>query len=162
MEKINSSKFHMWRGCIACIYLDGKVSDEERRFALERMQNLPLTPEQRKTIESDFINGCKIENFLPHITEKADRAFLLHQLRVISHLDGFFSPEEKKAYAELEQKILSNIDLKKAKAEVESIEIESYHENKVFETYNKSSIFEAAVNNFQKMVNKGDYKFPKR
>ena len=50
--KMTESKFQMWRACVAAIWLDGKISKEELKWAKDRIQALAFSPEQKTIIEN--------------------------------------------------------------------------------------------------------------
>lgn len=162
MELMNDSKFNMWRACIAVIYLDNKVTKEELDWANEKIQKLPLTNEQRTILQFDLKNGVIFNSVLPKITDKVDRAFLVNTFRVLANIDHDFSEIEKNKFKELESKVLGALDLGAITHEVEKMQTEFYNEKEVYKDYNKSSIFEHTFHQFMKILNLGDYKFPKK
>ena len=44
----------------------------------------------------DLVENVNFGEILPQISDKKDKAFLIHQMRVISHLDTIYSSEEKR------------------------------------------------------------------
>lgn len=161
MAFFNDSKFCMWRACIGIVWLDGKVTSEESQWVLDKVSNLAFTQEQRSILQKDLEQNLDMKSVLSGITDKKDRAFLSHQIRVISHLDHDFSTIEKETLKKWNDLVLKGIDFDELNEEVEQIEKSYFSENHVYKNYNKNSIFEAAVNHFKKITNKGDYKYPK-
>ena len=47
------------------------------------------------------------------LSKPADKAFVLHILRIVSYLDHDFSTSEQQQYQELEKIILNNVDIEK-------------------------------------------------
>lgn len=158
--KMTESKFQMWRACIAAIWLDGKISKEELKWAKDKIQTLAFSPEQKIIMENDLTHGLDFAEACGRIGDKVDRAFLLHMLRVLGHIDKDFSTKEKEAYNALEKIVLSKLDLKEIAAQIEKMEFESYHEDVVYKNYNKDSMFENIVNALLRFTNPGDYKLP--
>lgn len=159
---MNESKFHMWRACMAVIWLDSKLSKEELAWAQERIKALPFNPTQKGIIENDLKNGVSFEEVCGGITDKVDRAFLLHMVRVLGNLDKDYSGIEKETYQKLEKLVMAGLDLKEWTQKIEKMELDSYHEKEVYKTDNKASLFESVHRSFQKYANAGDYKLPKK
>lgn len=159
--QMTESKFSMWRACIAALWLDGKISSEELKWAKEKIGLLPFTNEQKIIIENDLTHSFDFAEACGRVSDKVDRAFLLHMLRVLGHIDKDFSTKEKEAYSALEKVILSKIDLKEIATQIEKMELDSYHEDKVYKNHNKNSMFENIVNALLRFSNPGDYKFPR-
>lgn len=161
MSFFNESKFNMWRACVGVIWIDGEVSSEEKEWILDKINSLPFTEDQKKTLLEDVSNNVDFMSIIPKITDKKDRAFLAHQIRVIGHLDNDFSGEEKIILESWNKKVLDGVNLDELNSLIEKMELDSYHEDNVFENVNKASIFESSINKFLKVVNPGDYVMPK-
>lgn len=157
---MNDSKFNMWRACVATILIDGRINPEEDLWLKDHLENLPFSEDQKKRIENDIEDGVKFSDVVSKITDKKDRAFLVHQIRVISHLDHDFSDEEKQLLKTFEKHVLSGLNLPEIEAQIAQMEKDSYHEDEVYKTDNPSSVFESTTKAFLKFVNKGDYKLP--
>lgn len=158
---LTDSKFNMWRGCMAVIRLDGKVTKEEQDFAIEKMIYIPFSKEQKNILIQDFEKVTKLEAILPLISDKRDLAFLLHMVRVIGHIDHDYSVEERAAFELINDIVMKGIDLNAVESEIEKLEIMSYHEDSVFESSANNSLFEHFFNQLLKIANSGDFKFPK-
>lgn len=157
---MNDDKFNLWRATFALVHLDGKVTKQEVEWAKERLKSLPLTDEQKHILVADFKAKKGLEHFLEAVTNKADRAFLLHQVRVISNMDGEYSTEEKEFFKSLEAKIMNGINLDPLVNEVVRMEKEDYREDKVYSVDNEHSFFEQMAMGFLRFINSGDYKRP--
>lgn len=162
MFLIDDSKFNMWRGCVAIIFLDKLVSPEERIWVEEKIKKLPLSDEQRNILKKDLETGVDIESILPKITNKVDIAFLVNTFRVLANIDKNFSPAEKTAFNQLEAHVLKGLNLSSISLDADLAEHESYHEGEVYKNYNSSSLFERTFNGLMKSLNPGDYKTPKK
>lgn len=149
---INSSKFSMWRACISVVHLDGRLTTDEDHWVKQKIQSLPLSQEQKLILQDDLSNGIDFDNVIKDISEPKDKAFLLHLLRVIAHLDGDFSSDEKQAYEKLEKIVLGRLDLAKFEQEAQAIEDASY---KNIPLDNKSSVFEAVLKNIVSFLTAG-------
>lgn len=159
---MDSSKFAMWRACMAILHLDGIVTAKEKAWAQDRIKALPLSDDQRKILTGDLASSPDVSTFMSEITRPADRAFLLHMIRTLGHLDGDFSAQEQKSYKALEEAILGKINLKAHEEHAHAMEHNSYHEDEVYKVHNKASLFEAFSNSLLKWANGGTHKFPKK
>lgn len=140
----DTSKFAMWRACIAVMHLDGEISSHERDWMRDKIDSLPLSTDQKMTLINDLRGGASLDNLVPFITDENDRAFLLHLMRIVAHLDGKFSDKEKAAYSRLEKLVLARLNLDEIATQAQKFEDESY-EN--VELDNRHSLFEAAFRN---------------
>lgn len=140
----DTNKFAMWRACIAVMHLDGRICAAERDWMRDKLDTLPLSNDQKMTLINDLRGGASLDNLVPFITEAKDRAFLLHLMRIIAHLDGDFSDVEKQAYAKLEKLVLSRLNLPELEKQAQKFEDDSY---KNVELDNRHSLFEAAFKN---------------
>lgn len=161
MAFFNESKFNMWRACIAAIWADGKVAEEEKNWAQKKIDSLPFTDEQKAILTNELAKQADFGSIVANISDKRDRAFLAHQIRVISHLDDHFSDEEKGLLNGWREIVLAGVDLGELEAVIAADEKASYHEDEVYKIVNKNSIFERAIQSARKVLNPGDYKFPK-
>jgi uncharacterized membrane protein YebE (DUF533 family) len=158
---MSDSKFNMWRACVAAISLDGNIATQEKIWITKKAKEVAFSNEQISILEEDLKNPVDIKEIIPLITDKKDLAFLLHQVRVIGNIDGHYDDAEKSAFKEIEKVVMSGLDLDSIQSEIELLEKESYHEDKLYKTTNHHSVFEALHKNLLKFFNPGDYKFPK-
>lgn len=158
-DSLTDSKFNMWRACMAVVRLDGKVTTDEMDWVVEKLKLIPFSDAQRKILEEDFKVGTSASSLIEKITDKKDRAFLLHMIRVIGHLDNDFSDEEKQLFKTLNDAIMMKLDLKALEATIAQIELDSYREDVVFQNQSGTRL-EQLFRTFQKLHNPGDYKFP--
>lgn len=110
MSVYDESKFNVWRACIGVIWSDGKVDPQERSWIEDRIEKLLFTPEQKQTLKSDLETNIDFKAVVDKISRPADRAFLVHQIRVISHMDGHQSPEEQKLLKTWSDYVLNKVD----------------------------------------------------
>lgn len=160
MAFYNTSKFHMWRGCFAAIWIDGVISTEEREWAMQKINTLQFTKEQKETLLGDLATRADLKTILSEITDKKDKAFLAYQIRIIAQLDNDYSKEEKAMYETWNEIVLKGLDMDALEAIIAADEKASYHEDEVYKVDNKNSAFEKMFRSAQKLANPGDYKFP--
>lgn len=121
MNKINDSKFNMWRACVGALHFDQQISAEERLWAEEKLKNLAFTPEQKSMLKRDLEMGNNFDECFAKITDKVDRAFLVNTLRVLGHLDRNFSAAEKEKFKTVEESVLNGIDFNAVIKSVEAV-----------------------------------------
>ncbi len=159
-KSLTDSKFQMWRGCMAIILIDGKIDPKEEDWIEKKLKLIPFSAEQMTILLRDIKTGVQLSHLIPLITDKRDRAFLLHNIRVLGHIDGHFDNKEKEAFKNLENQILKGLDLDAISLEIEEMEKESYNENEVFKVDNEAVVSERLLKSFMKFISPGDYKFP--
>jgi len=165
--EMNDSKFNMWRACMAVMHLDGHLDPQEKEWGTERIKFLKnlfkLSDDRVALLTKDMLEGgVDLVDLISKITDKKDRGFLVHQIRTIGYLDQDFGPEEKEAFEAMKELVLSNLDLDAIARAADAVEMESYHESEVYKVHNKHSKYEKAFTNLLKVLNPGDYKFPKQ
>ena len=164
---MNSEKFKLWKLALSAIHIDGKVTKEEEKWFHEKISVLAenkilnFTPEQidqlQEVMHSPGLNF--LEDFRS-LSNPADCSFLVHLLRIISHLDKDFSEEEKSLYQDLEKACLEKVNLNEVEEKIKVMEKESYHEDEVYKVDNPKSLFESFFMKILRSINPGDYKFP--
>ena len=157
---MDDSKFNLWRATFSFCFIDGFLSPEETSFIEEKLKAMQFTPEQKKTLMSDLKAPPAIDQLLPLITRPADRGFLVNNVRLLSKLDGL-SPKEKEKIKSIHDKVMAKIDLTKVSETVAKDEMDSYSEAEVYEVQNKNLYSERIIKNLMKILNPGDYKFPR-
>lgn len=115
---MKDSKFKLWRATFSLVHLDHKVTKEELNWIEGKLKTLSLESDQHAQLVRDFKEKKSIKELYQDIKIKADQAFLLHQVRVISHLDNDYSEEEKAYFDKLEKLIMKNINLDQIKSEL--------------------------------------------
>lgn len=162
MSFYNDSKFHMWRACIGVVWIDGDVDAAEEKWVKDKIEKLKFTPEQKEILYQDLKHNIDFALVLSKITDKRDRAFLAHQMRRIGHLDEVYCEHERNLFNEWNDMILDGLDLQALEQIIAEDEKASYHEDEVFKTHNKHSIFERMHMSAKKILNAGDYVDPKK
>ncbi|MES2526981.1 MAG: hypothetical protein V4598_07825 [Bdellovibrionota bacterium] len=157
---MENSKFNLWRATFSFCFVDGFLSQEESNYIEEKVKALPFSPEQKKILMGDLMAPPGINQLLPLITSPADRGFLINNIRLLSRIDTL-SPDEKVKIETLTQEVLSKINLAGLTKDAEAAEIQSYHEDEVFAVANKNLYSERLIMKLMKLMNPGDYKFPK-
>lgn len=154
MDPMNESKFNMWRACIAVIYLDKVVTKEEHDWAIDRIQKLPLTENQRNILQNDLKNGVTLDEVLPKITEKVDLGFLVNNFRILANIDHNFSDVERASFNALEKKVLGGLDLVGIEKQAEEAETKLNSRESKYLDSNSASMFEHTFHQFMKSISR--------
>ncbi|MEK6624204.1 MAG: hypothetical protein AABY86_04505 [Bdellovibrionota bacterium] len=161
MAKLSESKLSMWRACMAVFHLDGKITSTEKKWAEEKINSLPISKEEKDILRADFLAPPALKSLVAKITHKPDKAFLLHMINVLGHLDGEFHESEKQVFGALQSEIMGGLDMPALESEVKKMEEDSYDEKVVFAIHNKASLFEHVYKSACQSLNPGDKKYPK-
>jgi hypothetical protein len=145
MAFYNESKFNMWRACISTIWIDGEVSPEEKSWIENKINTLKFTEEQKIVLSSDFKDKTPIKDIVHNISDRKDRAFLLHQIRVISNLDNDYSETEQQLFTQWEKIVKDGLDLESALKELNIINVS-------FDKGHKDTFFEATIKQIDKLI----------
>jgi len=159
-DELTESKFNMWRACVAILIIDNNLDDKEKSWFESKLQQIPFSTEQLDILRDDLRSGLRFEEIIEKVADRRDKAFLLHQVRVLGHLDGNFDKFERDAFVKLETIILKKLDLEGIRSEIEELDKSSYHEDEVYKSHNESSAIEGLYKSFLKFINPGEYKFP--
>ncbi len=96
MSNLSESRFHMWRAVFALAHADGHVSDEERRFMDIYLSRLPVTPEQKQTLQDDITRAQDVGVMFGKITAEKDADDFFNFARLLVWCDGDFGEQEKR------------------------------------------------------------------
>ncbi|MBI2520774.1 MAG: TerB family tellurite resistance protein [Bdellovibrio sp.] len=161
MQKLTESKLFMWRACMTIFHLDGKITPAEQKWAEEKINSLPISREEKDILRADFKSPPALKSLIPKITHPPDKAFLLHMVNVLGHLDGEFHESEKQLFSSLQNEIMGCLDMSAIERDVQKMEADSYDKKAVFAINNRSSLFEHVYKNARLNLNLGDKKLPK-
>lgn len=135
---MDNDKFQMWRTAIATVFLDKKLAVQEKSWVEEKLATLKFSPEQKEIIEQDLTQETDLVQLFEGVEKPQNRSFVIHLMRVISHLDGDFDSQEERVLNKIRQEVLGKIDLSSFETELNKID----REMDDIKVYNKSSIFE--------------------
>lgn len=130
---ISESKFQMWRGTIALVLVDNKVSNEEKLWLDEHLKKVAFSSNQKEILHNDFKNGIKIDDILLSSLEPRERGMLVSFANTIFKRDGLVA-EEEALLNQLTQKIVGDLNMSELTKEVEHLEssIEVEPEDNIF------------------------------
>jgi hypothetical protein len=115
---VSTSKLYMLRCVIAMAHADGIVTDAERAYISGIMNRLPLTEEQRRTLEGDLANPQNVEDMLRYINDPVYRGQVVDFARIMAFKDGHLDPSEEILLKKLNAHALDGVDLEAVKKTV--------------------------------------------
>lgn len=96
---ISDSMFHMLRCIIAVAQADGMIQDGEleylKRVFADMERDFGLTAEQRMLLGEDMLRTGRIAEFLPRVTDPADRRQLFYLGGIMAQASGELHPGEE-------------------------------------------------------------------
>ncbi len=116
-DHVSTSKFYMLRCLIAVAHADGIVCDEERAYMAALMNRIPLTEEQRATLESDLDTEQDISLLLAHINDPKYRSQVVYFARLMAYKDGNLSPSEDDLLKKLHITVVDGLDMEAIRKE---------------------------------------------
>lgn len=158
---MDDSKFNLWRASFSFCFVDGFLAQEELDFIESKIKSLQFTDSQKKILMNDLVSPPDFSSILPLITKPADRGFIVNHIRMLAQIDGTFSSEEKAKVEKVKEMILAKLDMAELDSTIAADEKASYHEDEVYKVDNKHSYVEKVIKGLLKLLNPGDYKFPK-
>ena len=117
---ISESRFAMWRGLVALVHADHRVTGEEKSFFTNRFGKLGLSPEQEEILLKDLEFKQEVSPFIEQMTDPADRSNFIYFGRLVFYSDGDFVQQEEALLNIVHGKVMSKVDLEKAMHEVDS------------------------------------------
>lgn len=105
---MDDSKFNLWRAVVSLAHVDGRVLEDEASWIRGMLIRLPFTDEQRKILENDLDMEADVRLLVDKITDRKDKATLLHFANMLFKVDGHFDCREQKVFKDLETEVLQN------------------------------------------------------
>lgn len=103
MSKITESQFYMWRTIFSLAHADDVVTDQEIRFMVEALEDIPFSEEQRIALTGDIAEPQNIEVMFGKISETKDQAAFFELARKIVWIDGDYGKEERDILLKLKE-----------------------------------------------------------
>ncbi len=116
---VSNSKLYMLRCVIAMAHADGIIAPEERAYVTAIMNRIPLTPEQRQTLENDFDHAQDMSDLFRHINDPRYRSQVSYFARLMAFKDGVLHPSEQELLDRLHAMTTAGLDIKAIKADVQ-------------------------------------------
>ncbi len=123
-RKITESEFYMWRALFAISHADDVVSNEEIRFMMEAMEDIPFSPEQEIILKDDIKHKRDIVEMFEKISDIRDQAKFFQFARDVVHIDGDYGKAEQELLLKLKRAHLKRADVDQLIGQVE-LEFES-------------------------------------
>lgn len=109
-ETLNESEFNMWRTLFALTHADDVVTDEERKFMENALDELNLTDYQRSLLVADTMEAADIGALFQRITDQNDRVEFFRHARALVWCDGDFDQQEQEIIAKLKNTHVQSVD----------------------------------------------------
>ncbi len=119
-DLVSTSKFYMLRALIAMAHADGVVCDEERAYMAALMNRLPLSEEQRQTLESDLDEKQNIDDLVKYINDPKYRGQLPYFARLMAFKDGVLDPSEEALIEKMRIAATDGLDMDAIRAEAKT------------------------------------------
>jgi uncharacterized membrane protein YebE (DUF533 family) len=101
----------MWRTLFAITHADGIVSNEEIRYMVEALEDIPFDDEQTKTLNDDIKTPKDPVEMFSRISDVRDQARFFQYARDIVHIDGEYGEAEQALLLKLKRLHLQNADV---------------------------------------------------
>jgi len=110
-KMITESQFYMWRTLFAISHVDNIVTDEEMRFMIEALEDLPFSLEQKKILSDDIVNPQDIIEMFEKISNNRDQAEFFKFARELVWIDGDYGKEEQEIMLKLKRLHVESVDV---------------------------------------------------
>lgn len=140
---LTESQFHIWRALFALVHADGIVTNEEIRFMVEALEDIPFTTEQREILTKDIAEAQPVELMYAHITDSSDQALFFEFARKLVWVDGDYGAEEQDIMLKLKAMHVKNTNIDDLVGKVD-LEFEGGGQKPRFKSLRKTSGEEAA------------------
>lgn len=118
-DTVSTSKLNMLRCLIAMAHADGTVCDEERAYMHALISRLPLTTEQKKTLEDDLSTKQDIGYLFAHINDPRYRGQVVYFARIMAYKDGTLEPSEQELLDRLHAMATDGLDIESIRADAQ-------------------------------------------
>lgn len=118
-DHVSTSKFYMIRCIIAMAHADGVICNEERAYISALTNRLPLSTEQRNTIETDMVTQQDVGSLFRHINDPCFRGQVVYFARLMAYKDGVLDPSEKELLDRLHALATDGLDIETIRGEAQ-------------------------------------------
>lgn len=108
---VNESQFYMWRTLFAMAHADDIVTEEEIRYMMEALEDIPFSAEQQDILKDDIGVKQDIEAMFNKITDAKDQAMFFNFARDLVWVDGDYGVEEQEVMLKLKRLHIENVDV---------------------------------------------------
>lgn len=110
-KTVTESQFYMWRTLFAVSHADNIVTEEEMRFMIEALEDLPFSSEQREILSDDIVNPKDIVEMFGKISNNRDQAAFFNFARELVWIDGDYGKEEQEIMLKLKRLHVESVDV---------------------------------------------------
>ncbi|GJL85294.1 MAG: hypothetical protein DHS20C02_10690 [Micavibrio sp.] len=110
-EQVSQCRFYMWRTVVALAHADHVVTQEERDFIENYLNNVPFSDEQKETLRADLEHAQDVDEMFDEITEASDRAEFFEFARMMVWCDGNYDAQEEKLFEYLKDSQMSRVNM---------------------------------------------------
>ena len=110
-QVVTNSRFYMWRTLFALAHVDHILRDEEVRYMVEILEDMPFNDWQTNLLNDDILSPKIVEDMFRGISDQRDQAMFFYYARELVHIDGEFAPEEQEAVTMLEKIHIENTNV---------------------------------------------------
>jgi hypothetical protein len=118
-KKLTDSQFYMWRTLFAISHADGVVSNEEIRFMVEALEDIPFSDEQKTLLKDDIKSPRDPVEMFSQISDVRDQAKFFQFARGMVYADGDYGKAEQELLLKLEKIHVKRPDLEKLIGQVD-------------------------------------------
>lgn len=115
---VSESEFHMWRALFAMVHGDGIVTNEERDFMWNTIEENNFSDHQLYTLKQEMSDPAKIDLMFRLITEPKDRTRFFELARVLCWCDGDFDEQEQMIISNLKRIHVKTVNFEEIIGEV--------------------------------------------
>lgn len=120
-DHVSHSKFCMIRCLVSVAHADGVFCDEEREYVTGMMNRIPLSSEQRATLEADFRTPQDVADLMRQINDPRFRGQVVYFARLMAHKDGVLHPKEAEIIDHLHLQATEGLDMEAIRAKAQEV-----------------------------------------
>ena len=118
-EIVSESRFCMWRAVFAMVHADHVVTDEERDFMENYLEQVAFSDEQKKTLREDMSTAQNVDDMFDLITDPEDQGQFFQFARMLVWSDGDFDEQEKLIKERLTARQLDKFDMDRIRKDLQ-------------------------------------------
>lgn len=111
MKTVSESQFYMWRTLFALAHVDRYVSNDELRFMVEALEDVPFLEDQITILKQDIKEPQDVFEMYQNIKDDTDRIEFFRFAHDMVWADGDFGPEEQKIMLKLQEEQVRRTDV---------------------------------------------------
>ena len=116
---LSDSRFAMWRGLVALVHADHRVTKDEVDFFVKRLDKIEATQTQKETLLKDLEYKQDVAPFIEEMTDSTDRSNFVYFGRLVFYSDGDFAKQEACLLNLIHDKVMSKVDLENVMHDVD-------------------------------------------